>query len=93
MRNAAASAASRYRESPVGRVHVHLGRLLAVYALLSVAFALGLFALEYVVPTGSVFNEAPLRVMAIESVAAGLIFSPVQALAVTALWSGMEGVN
>ena len=90
MRNAVSSGLTRYRESPVGRAHIHLARLLLVYALLAAAAAL------WVMAWGLIFGRYPgtwstLRWVT-DGIAIGMAISPVQALAVTALWSGVEEV-
>lgn len=92
MRNALRSGVSRYRESPLGRLHVHLGRLLGVYVLLVASYTVGLLTLEYIFlgPVGLYGSGVPVEEVAALSVFLGVVFSPVPALAVVSAWSGWE---
>lgn len=92
MRNAARRGVTRYRESPLGRAHVHAVRLLAVYLLLILGFTAWVLTVEYLIPgTPPAYSPPTTFVELLEKcITAGAIIAPLQAVAVVVLWRSWE---
>lgn len=85
----------RLQAHRAGWVGILLGRLLGVYVLLVATSLLGVLLVEYVVtgPHGIVREDIAVTELLYGFAIIGAIFYALPALAVTALWSGVEEVS